>query len=200
MICHVVLIRLKEVEKTSWVLEQARDVLGSVPGVKNLRVGTGIKSDYSYPIAFVMDFDDEVVLEAYQIHPEHVMFRDELLDHPEVRRRAVEVLQVPIVNPRAGRDQPKLASPAHVLQLVAPDSTLIHVQHKQPVVIAVQRAGEREHAARTGQRLALCQGRRQQGSRGSRPEGGGDNRQQDRDDPACRRAGSPRRGAGMPTC
>jgi hypothetical protein len=79
MICHVVLIRLKEAEKTAWVLEQAHDVLGSVPGVKNLRVGAGIKSDYAHPIAFVMEFDDEAALEAYQDHPEHVRFRDELL-------------------------------------------------------------------------------------------------------------------------
>jgi hypothetical protein len=79
MICHVVLIRLKDADKTAYVLEQARDVLGSVPGVKNLRVGEGIKSDYTHPIAFVMEFDDETVLEAYQVHPEHVRFRDELL-------------------------------------------------------------------------------------------------------------------------
>ena len=79
MITHVVLIRLKDEEKTSWVLEQARSVLGSVPGVRNLRVGTGIKDDYEYPISFVMDFDDEAVLESYQVHPEHVRFRDELL-------------------------------------------------------------------------------------------------------------------------
>ena len=79
MICHVVLIRLQDKEKTDWVLEQARSVLGSVPGVRNLRVGTGIKDDYEYPISFVMDFDDEAVLESYQVHPEHVRFRDELL-------------------------------------------------------------------------------------------------------------------------
>jgi hypothetical protein len=79
MICHVVLIRLKDKEKTDWLLEQARSVLGSVPGVRNLRVGTGIKDDYEYPISFVMDFDDEAVLESYQVHPEHVRFRDELL-------------------------------------------------------------------------------------------------------------------------
>ena len=79
MICHVVLIRLKEAEKTPFVIRQAREVLGSIPGVKNLRVGEGIKSDYSYPIALVMDFDDEATLEAYQVHPEHVRFRDETL-------------------------------------------------------------------------------------------------------------------------
>jgi hypothetical protein len=79
MICHVVLVRLKNAERTPWVLEQARNILGSVPGVKNLRVGEGIKPNYSHPIAFVMDFDDEAALEAYQVHPEHARFRDELL-------------------------------------------------------------------------------------------------------------------------
>ena len=79
MIIHIVLIRLKETEKTSFVLEQARDILGSVPGVKNLRVGTGIKADYSHPITFVMEFDNEAALETYQDHPEHGRFRDGLL-------------------------------------------------------------------------------------------------------------------------
>jgi len=79
MICHVVLIKLKDKEKTDWVLEQARKVLGSVPGVQNLRIGTGIKVDYEYPIGFVMEFDDETVLESYQEHSEHVRFRDEVL-------------------------------------------------------------------------------------------------------------------------
>ena len=79
MICHVVLIRLLEKEKTDWVLDQARTVLGSVPGVQNLRIGTGIKDDYEYPISFVMEFDDDTALESYQDHAEHVRFRDELL-------------------------------------------------------------------------------------------------------------------------
>jgi len=79
MICHVVLIKLKDKEKTDWVLEQARKVLGSVPGVQNLSIGTGIKVDYEYPIGFVMEFDDETVLESYQEHSEHVRFRDEVL-------------------------------------------------------------------------------------------------------------------------
>jgi hypothetical protein len=79
MICHIVLIRLKNAEKTPFVLEQARTILGSVPGVKNLRVGEAVKPDYSHPIAFVMEFDGQAALEAYQIHPEHVRFRDEVL-------------------------------------------------------------------------------------------------------------------------
>ncbi len=79
MICHVVLIKLKDKKKTDWVLEQARNVLGSVPGVQNLRIGTGINADYEYPISFVMEFDDETVLQSYQDHAEHVRFRDEVL-------------------------------------------------------------------------------------------------------------------------
>jgi len=81
MICHVVLIRLKkeEIEKTQWVLDQAREVLSTIPGVHNLRVGKGIKIDYPYPISFVMDFDDETALQAYQVHPDHRRFVDEIL-------------------------------------------------------------------------------------------------------------------------
>ncbi len=81
MICHVVLIRLKkeETEKTQWVLDRAREILSTIPGVKNLKVGEGIKADYTHPIGFVMDFDDEAVLQAYQVHPDHRRFVDEIL-------------------------------------------------------------------------------------------------------------------------
>ncbi len=81
MICHVVLIRLKqeETEKHQWVLDQAREILTTVPGVKNLRVGEGIKADTTHPIGLVMDFDDEVALQAYQVHPAHRRFVEEII-------------------------------------------------------------------------------------------------------------------------
>ena len=82
MICHVVLLRLRDevgADKSDWILQQARELLGSIPGVRNLIVGMGIKPDYSHPICLVMEFDDEAALQAYQVHPEHVRFRDEIL-------------------------------------------------------------------------------------------------------------------------
>lgn len=84
MICHVVLIRLKDdvtEERSQELLTQAKAVLGPIPGVRNLRVGKGmgIKADVRYPFALVMDFDDEAALDAYQVHPEHQRFVHEIL-------------------------------------------------------------------------------------------------------------------------
>ena len=84
MICHIVLIRLKpEItpERTRAFIEEASAVLGPIPGVKNLRVGSGlgVKADVSHPVALVMDFDDDDALEAYQVHPEHRRFVEEIV-------------------------------------------------------------------------------------------------------------------------
>jgi hypothetical protein len=79
MICHVVLIRLKaEVSPadTATFMTQARETLAPIPGVRNLRVGEGlgVKAERSYPVALVMEFDDDAALEAYQVHAEHQRF------------------------------------------------------------------------------------------------------------------------------
>jgi len=84
MICHVVLIRLKpEISPadTAAFIARAKETLAPIPGVRNLRVGEGlgVKAERSYPIALVMDFDDEVALEGYQVHPEHQRFVREIV-------------------------------------------------------------------------------------------------------------------------
>ncbi|MGH9333885.1 MAG: Dabb family protein [Vicinamibacteria bacterium] len=85
MICHVVLIRLKEGAGDSEgtkLLEQARRLLGPIPAVRNLRLGRGLgkKAEVSYPYALIMDFEDEAALEAYQVHPDHQRFVSEVVD------------------------------------------------------------------------------------------------------------------------
>lgn len=82
MICHVVLVRLRDdlsEEATERFLEQAREVLGAIPGVRNLRAGRDIRGDSSHPCALVMEFADRDALEAYQVHPEHRRFLDEII-------------------------------------------------------------------------------------------------------------------------
>jgi hypothetical protein len=79
MICHVVLIRLKESasdDDASRLVERAKELLGPIPGVQNLRVGKGLgkKAEVSYPYALVMEFEDDDALEAYQVHPDHQTF------------------------------------------------------------------------------------------------------------------------------
>ena len=84
MICHVVLIRLKSdatPADTERFMERAKEVLGPIPGVRNLRVGKGlgVKAEVSYPVALVMEFDDDAALEGYQVHPEHQRFVREIV-------------------------------------------------------------------------------------------------------------------------
>jgi hypothetical protein len=86
MICHVVLIRLKAGSSSSdgqarELLDQAKNLLGPIPGVRNLRVGRGlgVKAEVDYPLALVMEFDDETALEAYQVHPDHLRFVKEVV-------------------------------------------------------------------------------------------------------------------------
>ncbi len=84
MISHVVLIRLKsdvDAPAADRFLEEARNVLGPIPGVRNLRVGQGmgVKADVDYPFGMVMEFEDEAALDGYQVHPEHQRFVKEIL-------------------------------------------------------------------------------------------------------------------------
>ena len=84
MICHLVLIRLNsdvsEKDADAFMLEAER-ILGPIPGVRNLKVGRGlgVKAEVSYPIALVMEFEDEVALEGYQVHAEHQRFVREVV-------------------------------------------------------------------------------------------------------------------------
>jgi hypothetical protein len=78
MICHVVLYRMKpgsgEADKSK-LMEAARQVLPTLPGVRNLRVGRSlVDSKQGYAVALVMDFDDGAALETYRVDPRHQQF------------------------------------------------------------------------------------------------------------------------------
>ena len=84
MICHFVLIRLKAETSSrdrDAFMESAARVLGSIPGVSNLRIGLGLglKDESSHPVALFMDFEDDAALAAYQIHPEHQRFVNDIV-------------------------------------------------------------------------------------------------------------------------
>ena len=82
MICHVVLIRLRsdvDEGRRAWFLVQAREVLGPIPGVQNLRVGTNIKPAGALPYCLVMEFESEKELQAYQVHAQHQHFLKDII-------------------------------------------------------------------------------------------------------------------------
>jgi len=84
MIHHIVLIRLKAdtgADERTEFIARAKQVLSPIPGVQNLRVGEGLgqRAEVSYPVALIMDFEDDQALAAYQIHPEHQRFVNEIV-------------------------------------------------------------------------------------------------------------------------
>ncbi|HSF16867.1 MAG TPA: Dabb family protein [Vicinamibacteria bacterium] len=84
MICHIVLVRLKqdvsENDRREFIARVER-VLGAIPTVRNLRIGRGlgVKSERDHPVAIIMEFEDETALQSYQIHPDHQRFVSDIL-------------------------------------------------------------------------------------------------------------------------
>ena len=84
MIIHFVLIRLKpdiDAPAADHFLKEAKNALSPIPTVQNLHIGKGmgVKADVDYPFSLVMEFEDELSLNAYQVHPEHQRFAKEIL-------------------------------------------------------------------------------------------------------------------------
>lgn len=82
MISHLVLIRLRGGlgrDREERFLAQAREVLGPIPGVRNLQVGRNLRAESTHPFALVMEFADEAALRAYQAHPEHQRFLADII-------------------------------------------------------------------------------------------------------------------------
>jgi hypothetical protein len=70
-------------------LSDAADSFRAIPGVRQVTVGKAVPStrpgvDGSFDLGFVMTFDDEAALRAYQDHPTHVRAVREVLS-PLVR-------------------------------------------------------------------------------------------------------------------
>ncbi|HTR06086.1 MAG TPA: Dabb family protein [Paraburkholderia sp.] len=84
MIRHIVMWKLKEsaegatrvenVAKFKTLLEGCRDL---VPGTLHLEVGVaGEGLDSTFDLVLVSDFADKAALDAYQIHPGHLVVKD----------------------------------------------------------------------------------------------------------------------------
>ncbi|QNE45697.1 Dabb family protein [Glaciihabitans sp. INWT7] len=59
-------------EKIASIVAGLESLVGVVPSIRALSVGpTVVTSPDHWDLALIVDFDDEVGLEAYQVHPEH---------------------------------------------------------------------------------------------------------------------------------
>jgi hypothetical protein len=84
MICHIVLYQLKpgiNEKQRGQLLNDARQKLAKVRGVKALRVGTNIvKGDSAFAVGLYMEFDDESALQRYRVDADHQAFVRECVD------------------------------------------------------------------------------------------------------------------------
>jgi hypothetical protein len=60
-------------------LRQAREVLGAIPGVRNLRVGKALSDENPHPNCLVVEFENQAALQEYQAHHLHQRFLKEIL-------------------------------------------------------------------------------------------------------------------------
>ncbi len=74
MLVHVVMFKLKDRSRES--AERARDVLlameGQIPELRAIEVGVDVlRSERSYDVVLVTQFDDVAAMQRYQVHPRH---------------------------------------------------------------------------------------------------------------------------------
>ena len=79
MITHVVVFKMEDRSEASInrAVEKIRGLAGKVPSLRCLEVGQDvIRSARSYDLALIARFDDLAGLQAYQVHPDHVVVLD----------------------------------------------------------------------------------------------------------------------------
>ncbi|HEV2177807.1 MAG TPA: Dabb family protein [Terriglobia bacterium] len=80
MICHVVLYAMKPgttERDEARLVEQARQKIPLVPGVKNFRAGRSLEGG-TCAVALVMEFENAAALDAYRVDPDHQRFVKEV--------------------------------------------------------------------------------------------------------------------------
>ncbi|WP_411349574.1 Dabb family protein [Paenibacillus sp. WLX2291] len=79
MIKHIVLFKFKDPseEIINKVITGLRELEGKVDVIRSIEVGVDvIRSERSYDVALVSDFDSLDDLQTYQVHPDHVKIAD----------------------------------------------------------------------------------------------------------------------------
>lgn len=79
MITDVVVFKMEDRSEASInrAVEKIRGLAGKVPSLRSLEVGQDvIRSARSYDLALIARFDDLAGLQAYQVHPDHVVVLD----------------------------------------------------------------------------------------------------------------------------
>jgi fructose-bisphosphate aldolase class II len=64
-------------EHAAALMRDGRDILGAIPGVRRVFVGTSVKADSRYRHCWLVRFVHPRVIDSYRDHPDHVAFADE---------------------------------------------------------------------------------------------------------------------------
>lgn len=73
MIAHLVLMQLHDISDTDFVAAKVLSLRGKIPGLAAIEGGeTLIETANTWPLGFLMIFDDEKSVLSYQNHPAHV--------------------------------------------------------------------------------------------------------------------------------
>ena len=77
MLRHIVMVRFRDRTTVSEISEKIKKMLlaleNSVDSLKRMEVGTNINTrPAAFDVVLTADFDDEVGLNSYRVHPEHV--------------------------------------------------------------------------------------------------------------------------------
>jgi hypothetical protein len=77
MLRHIVMVRFKDRERVEHLAFDFKDRLmaleDAIPELLKMEVGVNVNTTPSaYDLVLVSDFEDEMALEIYRIHPEHL--------------------------------------------------------------------------------------------------------------------------------
>lgn len=78
MVRHVIVFNSETPHEAVLAMaERAKNVLGAIPGVTDVRFGVAVAANARYRYYVDIGFVDESVIQAYLTHPAHVRFAEE---------------------------------------------------------------------------------------------------------------------------
>lgn len=89
---HVIIFNVGGISETEAcaMMESGQQVLGKIPGVREVSIGAAVKSDAAYRYAWLIRFCHPAVIDSYREHPVHVDFADNLFRPVATRRISID--------------------------------------------------------------------------------------------------------------
>ncbi len=93
-------------QQTETMMAVGRQVLGTIPGVREVVTGHAVKEDAKYRYTWLVRFCHPAVIESYREHPAHIAFADELFRPVAAERISIDYQTIKSVSTQGtpGRD------------------------------------------------------------------------------------------------